>query len=750
MRFIISGMLSLFLLGCSTVETQQPLTQLPVTLGQVGPVATDNVLQYPFTCMTERVGLGEPVIDNQEGRGQPVYGSWWIFDYKKGYSQFCGAPMQVSYYYYDQQGQFNPLPDPAVVPDDVVFIQRNSESVPFIVRHERGVINRFVYGITALTALPVEGVQVDRSLWNKKLVMMFNGGIGIGHLQAGRVSTNMFSPDALNESDLVSLFNPDFLEQGYALISSTGMGSDTTFNLPLLQQTAAMVKKQFVHQYAQPEMTIGLGGSGGSIQQFFNARTMPELLDGVVASHMFPDLLTQINGVGDCELLEYYFDRNHQYSGAAAEFWKDWKNRGRIEGFNAIEGYQSKYSIDGTGVPIMADANPGSSVCVDGWRGITPLIFNPKMFLPFYERHTAWLKDDANVLMETAWTHWDDAAEVYGKDSAGYALRTYDNVGVQYGLKALQQGYISKQTFLDLNARIGGWKPSSEMTYEYAPYYPYGALTIDSVPIGQFISGNIKMRSLGELWGGTQNLLTLLPDSTAPSWVKSWLGRDDQQSVWSQQNTTYIAEQGVAPRVRASAQAIRRAKEKNLVFDGHWNKPAIALLVYLEERLDIHDSRQPFVFRERMKAVGADLQQFNIWGLKPSGESDKDSVQFNRRAFEAVETVSNWLQQQERPAAAVDRCWDEHNQLVAAGESVWKGAENISERNSAKGVCAQQFQIYGNPRVAAGESIKVDQLKCDLKPVSDALKDGTYGDIAFDPTEQVWLSSVFPEGVCAY
>src|SRR5229473_619410 len=54
-------------------------------------------------------------------------------------------------------------------------------------------------------------------------------------------------------------------------------------------------------------------------------------------------------------------------------------------------------------------------------------------------------------------TVWDVSRNIYGTDpTTGFALRTYDNVGVQYGLGALKAGTISKAQFLDLNQRIGG------------------------------------------------------------------------------------------------------------------------------------------------------------------------------------------------------------------------------------------------------------------------------------------------------
>ena len=55
-------------------------------------------------------------------------------------------------------------------------------------------------------------------------------------------------------------------------------------------------------------------------------------------------------------------------------------------------------------------------------------------------------------------TVFDAASNVYGIDpQTGFALRPFDNVGVQYGLGALKSGAITPQQFLDLNDRIGGF-----------------------------------------------------------------------------------------------------------------------------------------------------------------------------------------------------------------------------------------------------------------------------------------------------
>jgi hypothetical protein len=55
-------------------------------------------------------------------------------------------------------------------------------------------------------------------------------------------------------------------------------------------------------------------------------------------------------------------------------------------------------------------------------------------------------------------TIFDVSIAVYGKDPhTGFAMRPFDNVGVQYGLSALNAGTITTTQFLDLNDRIGGY-----------------------------------------------------------------------------------------------------------------------------------------------------------------------------------------------------------------------------------------------------------------------------------------------------
>ncbi len=68
--------------------------------------------------------------------------------------------------------------------------------------------------------------------------------------------------------------------------------------------------------------------------------------------------------------------------------------------------------------------------------------------------------DPPGVMLQVKWTHWDDLVTIYGVGPDGYARSAWDNVGVQYGLDALRDGNITPAEFLDLNAKVGSWKPA--------------------------------------------------------------------------------------------------------------------------------------------------------------------------------------------------------------------------------------------------------------------------------------------------
>ena len=69
-----------------------------------------------------------------------------------------------------------------------------------------------------------------------------------------------------------------------------------------------MIKERFIEQYGLPRYTVGLGSSGGAMQQHLIAHNYPGLLDALTPVRNFPDTLTVTTDVIDCGLLNHYFD----------------------------------------------------------------------------------------------------------------------------------------------------------------------------------------------------------------------------------------------------------------------------------------------------------------------------------------------------------------------------------------------------------------------------------------------------------
>src|SRR4029450_13352871 len=183
---------------------------------------------------------------------------------------------------------------------------------------ERGTINRFIYSIAMLApTTETDPATPDDSLWNGRLVFSLQGGVAIGHTQ-GTTSTNAM------------LLEP-VLGLGYAVVNSTWLRTNTHYNLQLGGETALMLKEHFIEDHGVPYYTVGVGGSGGAIQQYVYAQNHPGLLDAAIPQYSYSDMVTQTIHVGDCELLEHYFDSTDRTNPK----WKNVLNRRAVEGLNA-------------------------------------------------------------------------------------------------------------------------------------------------------------------------------------------------------------------------------------------------------------------------------------------------------------------------------------------------------------------------------------------------------------------------------
>jgi hypothetical protein len=101
-------------------------------------------------------------------------------------------------------------------------------------------------------------------------------------------------------------------------------------------------------------------------------------------------------------------------------------------------------------------------------------------------------------------TIFDVAKNVYGENPAtGAALRTFDNVGIQYGLSALNSGAITPAQFLDLNEKIGG--VDQDMNYTSGRAVGDAGAIKRAYQAGLLLSGKGGLASIPYMDNGTTN-----------------------------------------------------------------------------------------------------------------------------------------------------------------------------------------------------------------------------------------------------
>jgi hypothetical protein len=235
------------------------LVNHPIT----GPIFT-GPQQQPFICRTEESGLGQPLVDNHDGIGHPVFDN--ATGRLVGHSRYCAIETRFLYFYFNGSGflPFDPARDFDAPPADLQTTPVNGVQLPFVVRVEIGTINRFIYTI-AMLAPYREGAgdprQLNDAAWNEKLVVWLHGGGGIDHQQG----LALWSNNRLGSAE--RLLFPPLLAQGYAIASSSGNETGVHYKIRLAEETALMIKEHFIEQYGKPRYTIGLGGSAGAVQQ---------------------------------------------------------------------------------------------------------------------------------------------------------------------------------------------------------------------------------------------------------------------------------------------------------------------------------------------------------------------------------------------------------------------------------------------------------------------------------------------------
>jgi Tannase-like family of unknown function (DUF6351) len=389
--------------------------------------------QQPFVCTTGQFKIYsglygvEPLDDTSFG--PPIDAQ-------------CSAVTKVTYLYMPKgAAAFKPLPDVRVLPGDVAQITTVAGvTVNFVVRVETATVDRGIYQSTVLhdptSDAPPSWRHPPRG-WNSRLIAVQGAGCPGGWYHQGTVGASMSLAGVLE----FSLFSVARLGEGYALFANTLLNASQNCNAVLAGEAAMMSKERFIKTYGRPQLTVSAGASGGSYGSSQLADALPGLFDGIMIAATFPDPLSIALSGADGHLLTHYFAEHPSALTPEQQL--------------AVSGYKSsKAFIDAANQSGRIDPVP-DRVDIEGYKSAVwnPIIPAELRYDPVKSKHGARP------------TLFDDARNTYGIDpKTGFARRPFDNVGVQYGLKALNSGDITEQQFLELNEKIGGY----DVDFNYA------------------------------------------------------------------------------------------------------------------------------------------------------------------------------------------------------------------------------------------------------------------------------------------
>jgi len=395
--------------GSATLE----ITNYPIT----GPITSGPHIQ-PFICQTQSFRLPDGTFFGPSTDAE------------------CSAPTKITYLYMPAGGSaFVPLPSLTSLPANVARTTTTTgATVNFVVRVETSTIDRGIYQSAILhdpTSDAPPGPFSPPKGWNRRLIAIEGTGCPGGWYVQGAVMGSFAIPGVLD----ANLFSPTRLGEGYATFSNTLQHPSNNCNSVLSAEAAMMGKEHFIETYGVPRYTVSTGCSGGSYGSIQLADQLPGLFDGALIACTFPDPLGIAFSGSDGRLLTHYFTATDP--GGFTE-----EQQVAVSGYKGLTAF-----VDAARQSGRTDPVPGR---VD-LPGYSSAPFSPAVPLAL-RYHPITNRTGARG------TVYDAAHNVYGIDPVTrFALRPFDNVGVQYGLRALNAGKITPAQFLKLNERIGGY-----------------------------------------------------------------------------------------------------------------------------------------------------------------------------------------------------------------------------------------------------------------------------------------------------
>jgi hypothetical protein len=318
----------------------------------------------------------------------------------------CDTAAAYSYVYMDAGTHsfttYNPAAPPPAASIATTTTDRGA-TVPYIVRLEKGAMDRGLYDIAVLDN-PSAGWApwASQPGWNHKVLYQFGGGTAPWHTNGAP------------QNDVIDMA----LSRGFLVANNNLNIRGDDANDVVSAEALMMLKEHIAEAYGPIRYTIGAGCSGGSIQQHVIAADYPGLLDGIQPNCSYQDSWTTANEVNDCHLLRHYF--------ASAAFTPAQQAAVMDEQDGSVC-FWWDVTFAPVGIPSRAQncnlpaslvyPNPGGARC------------------------------DVQDYQSAIWGF---------RPQDGFARSPFANVGVQYGLAALNAGAITPDQFVALNQGVGG------------------------------------------------------------------------------------------------------------------------------------------------------------------------------------------------------------------------------------------------------------------------------------------------------
>ena len=343
----------------------------------------------------------------------------------------CNTPTEYLHYYQPQSkvGTGCTLgiagANPCFVPYDAAnrppdsdianFTNDRGDTVKSLIRLEKGTINRVIYQVLSYfdPAKPWS-IGMPQKGWNGKLMWKMGASTSANHFEA--------PPSA-------SVFDANALAAGFIVANSSSTEHSQNNNELLAAETMMMVKEHIIERYGLIRYTMSDGGSGGSMMQTVISSVFPGLIQGLQTGISYPDAVSTWIETQECALLGRFYG-----TAQGASFNEAVKT--------AVNGHPSAYC----GTWIASFVNPQDPVRANNCGAGFPVSIT---YDPLLRRKG--VRCSIHDIQAPQWGTFVD------RDGNAKTKLPYDNVGVQYGLKALRDGTITTEQFVQLNEGIGSF-----------------------------------------------------------------------------------------------------------------------------------------------------------------------------------------------------------------------------------------------------------------------------------------------------